>query len=222
MRTLIIALAVSMGMVACANPPPPLEHHFIIVALSDGEPLSGVTIITNGERSGETDERGELHVGLTGPNGATVPLAVECPDAYRSPSDVRPLRLQSFQQLEPADDSPMIRRTVFCLPTERNAAIVVRTDGLADLPISIRGREVARTDQSGIAHFSLRLRPNRSVRVRLDTSSRPDVRPQRPESTLRMPDRDEVFIIVQPFGVEDAPRQRRRRRPTGPRLPVRI
>jgi len=222
MRALNVGLALTLGIVACADPEPPQEHRFIVVALSDGEPVAGVAVITGGERAGETDEHGELDITLTGRDGAAVPLVVECPEGYRSPVDLRPLRLQSFRHLETSDGSRGIRRTVSCLPTERRAAIVVRAAGQVDLPIMIRGREVARTDASGVAHFSLRLRPNRSVRVQLDTSTRGDLRPHSPESTLRMPDRDEIFVIDQPFEVEEAPRQRRRRRSTGPRLPVRI
>ena len=222
MRTLSMAIALAVALLACADPPPPPEHRFVVIALSDGEPVRGVTVVTNGERAGETDEDGELELTLVGPNGATISLVVECPDGYRSPADLRPLRLHSFRHLEAEEPSVGIRRSVSCLPTERRAAFVVRTPGLADLPITIRDREVARTDASGVAHFSLRLRPNQRVRVQLNTSSRDDIRPQNPESTFRMPDRDEIFVIDQPFEVEQAPRQRRRRRPTGPRLPVRI
>ena len=223
MRSLNVVLGVGLLITACAEPPPPPEHHFVIRALSDGVPVPGATVITNGQRSGETDEDGEVRVGLTGPNGALVSLDVECPDGFRSPTDVRPLRLQTFEGLSPEHEQQVIRRTVTCLPTERGAAFVVRTVGFTDLPILIRGREVARTDASGAAHFSLRLRPNRSVRVRIDTSARPELRPQNPESTVQMPDRDELFILDQPFELQDAPRRpRRRRAPSGPNLPVRI
>lgn len=223
MRTLSPWLVMSLLLSACAEPPPPPEHHFVIQALSDGVAVPGATVITNGQRSGDTDENGELRVGLTGPNGALVSLAVECPEGFRSPADLRPLRLQTFEGLSPDQERQVIRRAVTCLPTERAAAIVVRTVGFADLPVTIRGREVARTDASGSAHFSLRLPPNRSVRIRIDTSARPELRPQSPESTIQMPDRDELFILDQPFELQDAPRrQRRRRAPSGPNLPVRI
>ena len=223
MRSLIPLLMVGLPLAACSEPPPPPEHHFVIRALSDGVAVEGATVITNGQRSGETNAEGEVRVGLTGPNGALVSLAVECPEGFRSPADLRPLRLQTFEGLSSDQERQVIRRTVTCLPTERAAAVVVRTVGFPGLPIIIRGREVARTDASGAAHFSLRLPPNRSVRIRIDTSARPELRPQNPESTIQMPDRDELFILDQPFELQDAPRRNRRRRaPSGPNLPVRI
>ena len=227
MRTLTYMTAVallSLVFSGCAEGGPTPSYPFSFNAYADGQPLQGVQIIAAGDPLGTTDETGNLMVTLTGPEGAAVPLTVRCPDGYRSPAGQRPLRLQRFTALVAGTEENAISRQIDCPPSERNAAVVVRASGFADLPVTIRGREVARTDASGVAHFSTPLAPNGQLRLIIDTSSRPELRPQNPESTIRMPDRDEIFMIDQVLELAEEPRRRRRRsRPaSGPALPTRI
>jgi hypothetical protein len=225
MRSLTsILLITAITLFGCEDTGPTTNYPFSFTAYADGQPLSDVQILAAGDPLGNTDSEGNLLVTLTGPEGASVPLSVRCPEGYRSPAGQRPLRLQRFTSLTQGAAENAISRRIDCPPAERNAAIILRASGMADLPITIRGREVARTDASGVAHFSMRMAPNGQIRLIIDTASRPEIRPQNPEATLRMPDRDEIFIVDQTLEVAEEPRRRRRRsRPTaGPSLPTRL
>ncbi|MCS6799503.1 MAG: hypothetical protein NZ898_13435 [Myxococcota bacterium] len=218
-----------VAVAACEPPPPPPKHRVSFVARSDAEPLPGVRVSAWGRPLGQTGRDGVLRVDLEGLDGTSVPVAAECPPGHRTPSRLPPLTLRTFRGLDPRRAERGIEVAIDCPPAERVAAVVVRAAGQSDLPVLLGGREVARTDAGGVAHFSLRMAPHATFRVRLDTSSRPDLAPQNPGATFTVPDADEVFLYDQPFEVRVRRRPTRRPRrppepppPPGPTLPIRI
>jgi hypothetical protein len=198
-------------------------------AVSDGDPLAGVKIVADGVPLGETGREGELGAQITGREGQTVAVGAECPEGYRTPDQIPLLTLRSFQAIDQRAAERGVEMTISCPPSERLAAFVVRTldqddEAIPDLPVRIRGEEIARTDANGVAHFQLELRPSTTLRLALDTSARTDVRPQNPGSTYTIPDQDEVFVMDQRFEITKRTRRRRRvvtETPTA-MIPVRI
>jgi hypothetical protein len=196
-------LAATAG--ACASEPPPPDRFPVTFRAHAGEPLAGVAISMNGGKLlGVTGPGGDLMITLTGKEGTTVPFRVACPDGYRPPRQMPALTLRRFTGLDPATAARGVEVSIECLPAERLAALVLKT-GEPDLPVLAQGREVARTDDSGIAHALVSLPPNSTFRVVVDTSDRPQLRPQHPATTLTLADADDIFLIDQRFEV-DRPR----------------
>lgn len=226
---LALALVVLFSGAGCKEELPPPVFRVTFTAVSDGDPLAGVAIVADGVAQGETDVNGELGVQITGREGQSVTVNAECPEGYRAPEQIPLLMLRSFQAIDARAAARGIEMTITCPPAERLAAFVVRTldqddQAIPDLPITIRGEEVARTDASGVAHFHFKMRPATTLRISLDTSARDDVRPQNPGNTFTIPDQDEVFIMDQHFEVKRRTRRRRRQAPTveAPMVPMRI
>jgi hypothetical protein len=231
MRTFVayqILFALTLAASACEDPAPPPRFRVTFISHSDGERLPGVRVIADGQVLGETAANGELGVEITGREGQALAVNAQCPEGHRAPEQLPLLTLRAFQGLGEAR-ARGIEMTIACPPSERIAAVVVRAldqddSPLADLPVRVRGQEIARTDASGVAHFSFSLRPSSTFRVQLDTEGIANLRPQNPGTTFTVPDADDFFIMNQSFEVQ----RRRRRRvratmaPTGPVLPMRI
>ncbi len=232
---MLSGLSLAALLVACEDPPPPPTFRVSFTATSDSEPLGGVRVSADGSLIGETNDRGMLRVELTGREGQNLAISADCPEGHREPEQLPVLTLRSFQGLDPAARERGIEMSISCPPTERLAAVVIRALAsvsgsadpvpVADLPVIMRGREVARTDAGGVAHLSFRMRPNSTFRLQMDTSARADLRPQSPGNTFTVPDANDVLLYDQPFEM------RRRRRPPrrppppapeGPRIPTRL
>jgi hypothetical protein len=224
MRAAVAAWSIALGLgLGCEEPPPTPQHRITFRAQSDNAPLAGVLIVTDGRALGRTAEDGRLRVDLTGREGQTVVVQAQCPEAYRPPASVPVLVLRSFHTNDPVVRERGIEFAIDCPPAERIAAVVIRAAGQADLPVKLRGQEIARTDRSGVAHLLLRLAPNSTFRVQLDTEGR-ELQPQNPGATFTVPDADQIFLYDQPFETK-ARRVRIRRRPPPPpavRIPMRI
>ena len=208
-------------LAACASEPPPATFPVTFIARAD-EPLPGVEISVEGGRPlGSTGADGLLRATLVGREGLSVPFRVSCPAGYRAPREMPALTLRRFVGLDPAAAARGVEVTIQCRPAERMAALVVRA-GQPDLPVLARGREIARTNADGVAHALVRLPPNSTFRVVLDTSGDPALRPQNPATTLALGDGDEIFVIDQSFeqSREPAPRERPRRRRNRKKPPV--
>lgn len=217
------SIALSIALVACEDEQRLSRFRVTFTSLSDGEPLGGVSVIADGQPVGTTGPDGLLRIEVEGHEGRTLSVHAQCPSGYRAPEPLPVLTLRSFQGLDPVAAERGLEMTISCPPSERTAAIVVRT-GQPDLPIRMRGQELARTDAAGVAHFALTLRPNTTFRLAIDTSLRTDLRPQNPSVSFTIPDADEVFLYDQPFETKRRPRRVRVRpaEPPPPALPTRI
>jgi hypothetical protein len=88
-----------------------------------------------------------------------------------------------------------VEREIPCPPALRHAVVVVRTDGLSDLPIRVDGREVGLTDGHGVAHLAFRGEPRRSFRVDLDTTAYPMLRPTDPSRSFAVPAEADELVV---------------------------
>lgn len=224
---LAIATLCTVSAAACEDERPPPTFRVTFTARSDDDPLAGVQVIADGQPLGETGPDGTLRTDLTGREGQSVAVNAQCPEGHRAPEPLPLLTLRSFRGLDPAAAERGIEMTISCPPAERTAAVVIRTgDEGGDLPVLMGGREVTRTDESGVAHLVMQLRPHSTFRLQIDTSDRENLRPQNPGATFTVPDADEIFLYDQPFQVKRKRRRwhRRRREPetSTPMLPMRI
>ena len=117
--------------------------------------------------------------------------------------------MRRFRSLDRRADE--LRVSIECRATERLVALVVNTDRRPDLPVIMDGREVGRTNSEGVAHLALRMAPNTTFRVALDTSADKTLRPKSPTATFTVGDADSLVLFDQAF-VEEIKRKKRRRR----------
>ncbi|MEM9190063.1 MAG: hypothetical protein AAGF12_12845 [Myxococcota bacterium] len=224
---LVPCAALLVAGVGCEEEQPPPVYRITFTADADGEPLRGVSITAGNRALGETDRDGELKADLPGLEGQAIPITAQCPEGHRTPESLPMLTLRTFRSLDPAANARGIEVNIDCPPSERQAAVVIRAAGQANLPVLLRGRELTRTDENGVAHVLLTLEPNSSFRLELDTTSVPDLQPQSPGASFTLADADQIFLYDQPFQVKQRRRRPRRpRRPRtpapGPRLPMRL
>jgi hypothetical protein len=205
----LLASSVTL-LAACEEPPPPAQYPITFNAESDpGTPLGGVTISVAGQPQGQTGADGSLRIELSGEEGTAVPVSATCPAGYRDAAPLSPIILRTTVAVGGAA-SAGFRVSVSCLPTIRHGVVVVRAAGdgtapRAGLPVMIEGREVARTDTSGVAHVALDMAPGQSFQVLLQTATvSPTLMPQDPVMTFVFPDNDEIFAFDENFS-EAAP-----------------
>lgn len=231
-----LALLGALTAIACEEPPPPPVFPITFVAESDpGSPLAGVTITVAGAAPAQTAADGSVRLELSGEEGTSVPVTATCPDGYRDGPPLSPIVLRTTVGVGGAP-APGFRVSVSCPPATRQGVVVIRAGGTgtatrAGLPVMIEGREVARTDASGVAHVSLNMAPGQSFQVLLSTATAsPMLRPQDPQLTFVFPDANEIFAFDENFDEEAPPapeRPHRRRRAAAPTagpvlIPVRI
>jgi hypothetical protein len=209
MRLVKVALFAWLWLVACETPAAKTYPMTIQVRDEDLSPLSEVRISVNGGMIGVTDERGLLQARLTGQEGDLLSISARCPAGYRNSSETRNVILRSFDHLNagPAARGPELDWR--CLPAERLAALVVRAPGQSGLPVVIHGKEVTRTRPDGVAHALLKMAPGSSLRVALDTSNRPQLRPRSPVRAFQVEDQDAIFIFDQEFTAQRRPARRK-------------
>ena len=216
---------------ACGEPEQDPLHTITFLAHADpGEPLAGVAISTmfNGRPQplGTTDASGVWVQRLRAPYGTTIPVSATCPTGHRQAEMVQSIRFDPIRSLDPAVAARGIEHTIQCLPSERDAVVIVRTSGtghVAGIPVLVDGREVARVDEGGVAHVPLRYAPNTSFRIELAASTiSPYLQPAQPAHDFTIPDEDVFLSFEQPFTYEEpAPVRRVVRRVARPTIPVR-
>ncbi|HLU65151.1 MAG TPA: hypothetical protein VKZ63_02680 [Kofleriaceae bacterium] len=213
---------------ACHRAPPRDSFRVTVSVRSDaGDPIAGAEIASARRVVGKTGAAGSLVLDLRAREGAQVPLRASCPAGYHSP-DATALVLRRLRGGAATEPAPLAVSFV-CRPTTRQAAVVLRAAGQPDLPVHLHGTELARTDEHGIAHALVTAPAGSTLTLTLDTSGRPRLRPQNPSLTIRLDDADDLFVLDQPFEVEEPPqdrkpprRRRRAARPAPPPRPERI
>lgn len=221
-RTLLIQISILAATGAgCGDPEPPPRFPVTFAATSDpGVPVAGVVLTANGAALGETHEDGSLRVDLTGVEGSPVQIGATCPEGHRAPTSLPVITLRRVVSLDPVAADRGLQVSIACAPSTRHGVVVVRAAGdvaRGDLPVMIDGREVARTDPSGVAHVALDMQPGATFQVLLATAT--DLRPQDPRRTFTFPDSDEIFVFDQSFEARLPPPRRGPRGPRGPRRP---
>jgi hypothetical protein len=175
-------------------------------------PVSGAGLTYKGKQVAASDSSGLARLSARGQEGETIDFGVACPEGYRSPANPLSLRLTRLR-----DHTRVPEYQVTCAPALRDVVIAVRAENGADLPVKYLGREVARTDAAGAAHFLLRVEPGAQLEVALDTHEKRWLRPQDPVAHFLTRSEDDLFVMEQPFVV---PRDTRHATVTSKRGPV--
>jgi hypothetical protein len=205
-RILLLATIASLvpSLLACdrlKHQPPPPQEVIVRITSDPGKPLAGVDLLYNGKKASMSDASGVAKLTLKGKDGETFDLFVKCPEGFQSPT--KPLQVL-LRRL--ADPSKKPEYDAVCPPSERTAVVAVRAENAPNIPITLLGREIARTDASGAAHVVLKVKPDDSFSLVLDTSEkgRERLRPQSPAASFTIKDHDEVFVFDKKFDLERA------------------
>ena len=209
-----LVLVLGAAVSACCERPPEASGAFDVVFAIESDPgfrIGQVRVFVDGASVGDTDSNGLLRTTVYGQSGQQLRIEHDCPEGHQTPSEAKLLRLRSFETInDPGPRGLEIR--LRCRPMKRRAAFIVRAKNGAGLPVLLDGRMVARTNDSGVAHFSTFGAPGTEYIVELDTQERPRLRPQQPTQLRTLPDADEIFVLDQSFEVGNQPRDRRHRR----------
>jgi hypothetical protein len=208
-------VAVSVIALASCEGRSETQRPFALAFIVESDPgvrLPRTHVFIDGDPVGESDAHGRVNTKIYGQSGQRVEVSHDCPDGHEASSPRKSLRLRKFEGIDKSRSRAM-EITLRCRPLQRLAAFVVRAKNGPDLPVLLNGQHVARTNGSGVAHFSSRGATGTEYIVELDTTERPQLRPQRPSHLFTLPDADEIFVINQSFNVQEEPRRRKRRRP---------
>jgi hypothetical protein len=174
------------------------------------DPLAGVRVFAGDELLGATGEAGSLQLELSGREGDRVPLRVECPESFRAPP--QPLVVGLWH---PSPGSPAPTFEVECVPLVHSYVVGIMAENGAHLPISHLNEPLAETDDFGIAHVLVRAPSQEQVSLTIDTSERPELRPQSPSLAFVAGPGSELVLLQVKF-VDPPPPARARRALPGP------
>lgn len=172
----------------------PPTHAFtftIRVESDDGTPISGAEIGTKSNQAAKTDATGEARLEVTGREGDRRTFLVRCPKEFQSP--VEPLVIALHQN---AGGEKHAVYTATCVPFKRAVVVAVRLEGGARIPVYYLDEEVARTDESGAAHFVVQATPGEPFRVLVKTQDvDEDLRPIDPTTELSVGPADDIVLV---------------------------
>ncbi|HET7538714.1 MAG TPA: hypothetical protein VFK05_02545 [Polyangiaceae bacterium] len=191
---LLFASSLGAGCSKVLGEPPSYLFSFTIrVSSDDGTPIPGAQIGTSASRTATTDDAGRARLEVSGREGDRRPFLVRCPSEFQSP--VEPL-LISLHQSSGGASSAVYGAT--CVPLKRSVVVAVRLEGGAGLPIYYLDEEVARSDESGAAHFVVKAVPGEPFRIAVHTREvDEDLRPIDPTAELSVGASDDIVLFEQ-------------------------
>lgn len=193
------------------------SYAVLVRAVDDlGRPLGDVQLSAAGQALGATDAQGQRSLSLPGVEGQRVDLVATCPQNYAGPRERPAFLLKRMRNLQGNLSDQPIEVNLTCDSTNHIALVAVQT-GQSGLPIMLRGQVVAQTSEVGTAHVMLREPVGNSFQLTLDTSSKPDLRPESPTRMFTVTHQDAFSVWDQPFELEKkaptpTPRKRAKRR----------
>ncbi|WP_394822984.1 hypothetical protein [Pendulispora albinea] len=211
-RNTVFAIALGASMIGCGEPTPPPSVAVVVRARAEnGSPVGAVEIFMGPRLVARTENDGRAQLDVRGAEGETFSLQVKCPEGFRSPATLLPVRSFGVGAAAPPEYN------VVCRETRHTLVVAVRATDGPNLPIYYLGKEVARTDRSGGAHVSMDMEVHDRVELMLGTAGKEfeKVHPQNPAATFEMPDHDDIQVFEMKF-TRDKPKVVRRAKPSGP------
>lgn len=212
-ETGIVLSLLSFILIACEPIKPNTYPITVRVLDEDYTGLPGAPISVSKKVVGLTDAAGSLQTQIIGREGDQVQISARCPTGYRVLTETRNVVLRSFTQLPNGRAVGGPELIWECDPVERFASLVIRAPGQSDLPILVEGKEIARTNPDGAAHALIRQPPESEIRVTLDTSRKPELRPQNPVRAFQIKDQDDILIFDQDFHLQRRAADAKKRKP---------
>lgn len=216
MRSVVFAVGMLVLGTGCQQieamlaPAPPEPYPVLLIVERDpGVPIAGASVLYKGKSIKDTDANGAAFLQLQKPDGEQVELNITCPPdtTPAEPLRIKVLRVQGQKYLE---------QRVRCAPLIRHIAVSVRVDDGPGLPVSYLGEVKATTDASGAAHFLMDVPPNQPIKLRIDASAFPKLKPQYDEVAFQVADADDMFSVQSKFIPEAKKVIRARPKRSGP------
>jgi len=211
-RAALVLAAVLLEAPGCADadstPDATSSSRYALTLAATGEehgPLSGVRVFADDQLLGTTEEAGSLQLELQGREGDRLPLRIECPASFRSPP--QPLVVGLWH---PSPGSPEPTFEIECVPLVHSYVVGIAAENGAHLPISYLNEPLAETDDFGVAHLLVRAPSQEQVSLTLDTSDRPELRPQSPSLAFVAGESSELVLLQVKFVEPPRPSQPRR------------
>ena len=172
------------------------------VTSDPGKAVAGAQVLSGTKIVGKTDAAGASKVRFGGKEGDQVELTIKCPADFDSPP--KPLAI-SLRRLAAGSRPPQFEAR--CAPTVRMVVVGVKADNGANLPVLYLGRPLGRTDASGAAIFTMKVKPAEQIELTVSTAEKgsEQLRPQSPTLTFVAPDKDDFVVLDQRFTIEKKP-----------------
>jgi len=211
------AWMLAAALLGCAPPRPTSVRVAVVVQDERGAPLANVHVWLDGRDAGATDTRGRLLMDRHARRGDTTAAAITCPVGRRAEPPTRTVALKTTRNA--AGEPLPIEVSFTCAALAKTAPLVVVATGPGNLsfPVHVDDEVVAQTDASGTAHTIVDTTPGTVLRVRIDTSSRSDLRPASPSLVVPVESSDTILLATQHF--EPAPLRAGSTRSGGSRRP---
>jgi len=195
---------------ACQTGPTTLAPVFleIVVEADPGVGLSDVPIRVDAEEVGRTGPKGTLRTPILTEPGRVLRVEHDCPVGHGAPPAPAAVKMRRYDTNRP----PPIQVKLACKPLTRVAAFVIRAKNGPGLPVRVNGELVATTNGSGVAHFSKSGPAGTEYLVELDAGDRPTLLPHSAETSVKLSDANELFIIAPSFRLADRAGKHRPRR----------
>ena len=158
------------------------------------------TLKTNGHGIAETTIKGR--------EGDTVATDIICPKNWiAAGKSNQKLILKKTKAISSnAEIGPGLQ--FLCLPQQKDHVLIVKTNGVAQLPIQLNGETVAATDNHGVAQVVVSGRSDEQVHLRVTTDAYPLLRPQNPSLIISLPAKRKIMVFEQTFEEARTPRKR--------------
>lgn len=197
MRTVVLLLAVTL--LACRVGSPRETLHIDVAVTDDsGDPLAEVPVSVDDSITKRSDSNGKASLTVSAALDRRVRIRALCPEAYRS-SEPRTVSVSGGVRLE---------LRFQCRPKLRTLAVVVNAPHAEGLLMRADGEPIGKIGADGTLHAVLKRPPEAELRLMLDTSSAPLLRPQNPVEDVLVPDRDEIVVFDQALTAAPARRGR--------------
>jgi hypothetical protein len=160
--------------------PPPVHQFKLEVSVIDtnDNPVAKAPVLLDGKTVGYTDRAGLFQAVINEREGVQIDLGVGKMEEYLIPEDASTTAtlklaktLEGARQAVPVDLHTTVRsaREDYLVWIDADCGEYLDSSKCQDLPVMHNGKEVARTDDEGKAHFAFEGVPSETVTVSLDT-----------------------------------------------------
>jgi hypothetical protein len=202
----IVSMVAAFGVtvaatVGCSSPPAAPESVYILVLDEGKAAVPDTEIVTHGEVVTKTNADGRAELQLTGREGTSFAVEVRCPNGYRSVGP--PLVIRRLMTV----GSPVPEYSAHCGRLRHSVSVRIHTENGSNMAVRHLGKEVARTDNTGIAQVVIEGMVHDRVDLTIDTSDPrwAKVHPQNPVATFEITEKDDTQAFEVKFTAPPKP-----------------